>query len=603
MQRGERTAMRKLRRPVRAALAGVAAVAIAGCGSSSSSTNSPNSTKSAGSGSAVKGGTATVLEAAGGVDSLDPGYWYFQSDYADLLRTTQRMLYSFTSAGTEPVPDLATAMPVISGGAKTLTIHIRPGIHYSPPLQKQTVTSSDLKYAMERCFLASVGNGYAETYYPHIVGAPAKPVSSLPTISGLQTPDPSTLVINTDQPVGVLTTANALALPCTVPVPQRYASRYDKASTSSYGMHQLFVGPYMIAGAQTGTVPSSGYQSGKLLDLVRNPSWERSTDPLVAAHLDQILFKGGNDVTVASRQTLQGSGMMSGDFAAPPVSILQQGLTSSQRSQFHILPSGNRYIALNSTIPPLNNVDVRRAISAVIDRSALRLTRGGTTLGTLATHFIPPGLPGFAQAGGAKGAGYDFVSDPNGNVAVAEKYMRLAGYKTGRYTGPALLTIADNTAPASNTALAVQSELAQIGFKLNFREIPHATVLSKFCEVPKAQVAICPTLAWGKDFNDSQSMIDPVFNGKNIVPTGNTNMAQANDPALNAQMNAAEKLTSVPARAAAWGKIDTELTNQAYVVTWLWDNEVTFASKNVHGVNWAFNNNTWDLANSWLTSG
>jgi peptide/nickel transport system substrate-binding protein len=575
----------------------IASAVIAGCGSSSSSS-------SAVAANAVNGGTATILEVAGGVDSLDPGYWYYQTDYEDLLQTTQRPLYTFTDTGTTPVPDLASGMPTISNGGKTLTIHLRSGIHYSAPLQSKSVTSADVKYALERCFLSSVGNGYAETYYPHIIGAPAAPVSKLPNVTGLQTPDPTTLVIKTTVPVGVLTDANALSLPCTVPVPQSYAAKYDSGSTSSYGQHQVFTGPYMIQGAGSGTIPSSGYQAAKLLVLVRNPAWSRSTDPWVAAHFDSIVFKGGNDITVASRQVLSGSSMFSGDFAAPPVSILQQGLTSSQKSQFHILPSdGNRYISLNSTIPPLNNVNVRKAIAAMINRTALRLTRGGPTLGTIATHFIPPGMPGFQSAGGVAGPGYDFMSNPNGSLSLAESYMKKAGYPSGKYTGTALLTIADNEPPASNTALAVESELAQLGFKLNFREVPHATVLSKFCLVPKAKVAICPTLGWGKDFYDSQSMIDPVFNGKNIVPVGNTNTAQANDPTLNAQMNAAEQLIDPAQRAAAWAKLDDAVTAQAYVVPWLWDNEVTFASKNVHGINWAFNGNTWDLANSYLVKG
>ncbi len=457
---------------------------------------------------------------------------------------------------------------------------------------------------MERCFLASVGNGYSQAYYTHIVGAPSAPATKLPNITGLQTPNPTTLVIKTNVPVGVLADGNALALPCTVPVPQSYAAKYDAGATSSYGEHQVFVGPYMIQGAGSGTVPSASYSSGRILILVRNPSWQAASDPLVAAHFNEIVFKGGNDITVASRQILSGSDMMSGDYAAPPVSILQQGLTSSQKSQFVILPSdGNRYISLNTTIPPLNNVDVRRAIAALIDKNALRLTRGGETLGTIATHFVPPGMPGFAQAGGNAGPGYDFESYPNGNLALAEKYMKMAGYSTGQYTGPPLLTIADNEPPASNTALAVQSQLAQLGFKLNFREVPHATVISKFCDVPKAKVAICPTLGWGKDFYDSQSMLDPVFNGKNIVPVGNTNTSQANDPTLNAQMDAAEQIINPTERAAAWAKIDDAVTAQAFVVPWLWDNEVSFASKNVRGVTWAFNGNTWDLANSYLTNG
>ncbi|MBV9467174.1 MAG: hypothetical protein JO169_13785, partial [Solirubrobacterales bacterium] len=560
--------MRTMSRWGSVVLAAAAALLIAACGSSSSSSSSGGT-----GGAAKSGGTVTILEAAGGVDSLDPGYWYYQTDYADLYRTTQRSLYSFTSSGTLPTPDLATALPTASDGGKTLTIHIKPGIHYSAPLQNQSVVAADFKYALERCFLAQVGNGYIFTYFPEVTGAPSAPVSKLPDISGIQAPNPTTLVIKTKVPVGVLDNAMALTLPCTVPVPQSYAAKYDAGSQSTYGMHQVFTGPYMIQGAGSGTVPTSGYQPSKLLVLVRNPSWQRSTDPLRAAHFDSIVFKGGNDVTVASQQILSGQSMMSGDYAVPPVSILKAGLTSSQKSQFHVAPSGgNRYIALNTTIPPLNNPNVRRAIAAVIDRNALRLTRGGPAVGTIATHFIAPGLQGFDQAGGIAGGGDDFYANPDGNLSLAESYMKKGGFPTGKYTGPPLLMIADNTPPASNTAQAIESELTQLGFKLTFREVPHATMLSKFCEVPKSKVAICPNLGWGKDFDDSQSMIDPVFNGKNIVPTGNTNMAQANDPTLNAQMNKAEELIDPTQRADAWGSLDKAVTSQAFVVTWLWDN-------------------------------
>ena len=592
----ERTGMRRAWRFGLTLVVGIAAVAIAGCGSSSSS--------SSGSVKMVKGGTATILWTAGGIDSLDPGYWYYQTDYSDIEQPTQRTLYSFTDQGTDPVPDMATALPTITDGGMTLTIHIRPNIHYSPPLQNKTVTSADIKYAMERCFLASVGNGYAEAYYSKIVGAPASPMATLPNMAGLQTPNPTTLVIKTSVPVGVLTDANALALPCTVPVPAYYAAKYDKGATSTYGQHEVFTGPYMIQGAGSGTIPSSGFSPTKNMVLVRNPSWVRSTDPLNPAYFNQIVFKGEYDPTVASRETLPGAGMISGDYAAPPTSILQQGLTSSEKSQFHILPSGgNRYISLNTTIPPLNNIDVRKAIFSVIDKNALRLTRGGPTLGTIATHYISPILQGFQQAGGVAGPGYNFDTDPNGNLALAEQYMKMAGYKTGKYTGPALLTIADNTPPASNTALAVQSELATLGFKLNFREVPHATMYSKFCLVPKSKVAICPSLGWGPDFFDAQSMIDPVFNGKNIVPVGNTNTSQANNPTLNAAMDAAEELITPTARAAAWGKIDDEVTAEAYSIPWLWDNEISFASKNVHLANWKFNGNAPDYTTSYLTKG
>jgi peptide/nickel transport system substrate-binding protein len=584
--------MRRFRQllPLAAAVPLVAFVA-AGCGSSSKSGGSP----------AKGGGTVTLLDAAGGIDGLDPGYWYYQTDYSEVGQTTQRWLYGWKPTDTKtPTPDIATAMPAVSNGGKTLTIPIRTGVHYSAPLASRTVVAADVKYAMERCFLPSVNNGYSSVYYSDILGVKDFTSGKAKEVTGIQAPNPTTLVINTARPVGVLATANALALPCTVPIPKDYASKYDTGKTSTYGQHQLFTGPYMFEGAGSGTIPSTSYQDGKLVVLVRNPSWNRASDPIRPAHFDKIVVKGGYDASVAARTILDGQSMMSGDYAVPPAAILKSGL-ASKKDQFQISPSGgNRYIVLNTKVKPLDNVNFRRAISAVINKTALQQTRGGPTVGTLATHFIAPGVAGFDEAGGNAGPGYDFASNPNGDLAVAQKYMKLAGYPSGKYNGPPLLTIADNQPPASNTGEAVQSQLSQLGITLQFREIPHKSMLSKFCEVPKAAVAICPTLGWGKDFPDAQSMIDPTLNGKNIVPAGNTNMSQANDPKLNAQMDQAETLTDANARAQAWGAIDKAVTNQAFVVPWLWDNEVGFHSSNINGVQWPFNSNDWDLTASSL---
>jgi peptide/nickel transport system substrate-binding protein len=577
--------MRKLLTALALSLIVAAALVATGCGSG-------------GGGGGKQGGEVTLLDAAGGIDSLDPGYWYYQTDYTEIGMTTQRWLYSWKPDATSPTPDIATGPPKVSNGGKTVTVKLRTGIKYSPPLQNRTVKSADVKYAMERCFLPQVGNGYASVYYPKLVGATAFTNNKAKEIKGIQTPDDSTLVLKTTEPVGVLTNANALALPCTVPVPKDYAQKYDKGKQSTYGEHQVFTGPYMIQGADKGTVPKSGYSPGKLLVLVRNPSWNKASD-YRPAYLNKITVKGGNDVTVASRKILSGQSLMSGDYAAPPTAILKSAL-SSRKDQLIIEPSqGNRYISLNTKVKPLDDENVRKALAAVTDRNALRQTRGGPTLGPIATHFIAPGMPGFEEAGGNAGPGYDFFRNPSGDVNLAMQYMKKAGFKTGKYTGKPLLMIADNQAPAKQTAEAWQSQVGKIGFKVTLREVPHATMLTKFCQVPKQAVALCPTLGWGKDFFDSQSLVDPVFNGKNIVPSGNVNTAQADDTKLNKKMDNAESLTDNAARGKAWGQLDRELTGRVYYITWLWDNQIQFASKNVKGVRNNFNSD-WDLTHTSL---
>jgi peptide/nickel transport system substrate-binding protein len=588
--------MQKIWRVIPLLVAAVAVLALSACGSNSKSSSSsgggsaPNTSSSGGK----QGGTVTVLDVAGGVDSLDPGYWYYQTDYADLSDTTQRQLYAWPSAATSPAPDLATALPAVSDGGKTLTIHIKPGIKYSPPLQTRTVSTADIKYAIERCFDANVGNGYAGAYFSHIVGAPATLPSSVPTIAGLQTPDATTLVIKLTQPVGVLSSGQALSLPCSTPVPESYAAKYDKGATPSYGQHQVFVGPYMIKGAGTGTVPPEGYTANKVLDLVRNPSWSKSTD-FRPAYLNEIVIQEGYQPEDASQKILTGQGLVSGDFAAPPPDIAQRYLTS-KAAQFHVEPSQSiRYIAMNPSIKPLDNINVRKAIIAVTNRNALVLTRGGKYIGIPASHMIPPEMQGFQQSGGDTGPGNDYYANPAGNLALAESYMKKAGYPSGKYTGPTLLAVGDNSSPAKETAETFVQQIKQLGFNVQLTEVPHKTMYSKFCQVPKSQPAFCPNMAWGKDFFDSQSMLDPLLNGHNIATGGNANTAQVNDPQINSMLDAASKLTDPSARATAYANIDKLATANAYYDDWIWDNEVALASSNVNAVYNKFNDD-WDLA-------
>jgi peptide/nickel transport system substrate-binding protein len=160
--------------------------------------------------------------------------------------------------------------------------------------------------------------------------------------------------------------------------------------------------------------------------------------------------------------------------------------------------------------------------------------------------------------------------------------------------------VADNESPAKETAEAFQAQVAKIGIKLNLKEVPHSTMLSKFCQFPKAKVGICPNLGWGPDFFSAQSMIAPLFSGKNIQQSGNVNSAMVNDPKLNAAIEKAKTITDPAAAAKAWAALDKQVTDQSYFIAWLWDNDVGLRSSDVNGVPSKFNSGDWDLAFSSL---
>jgi peptide/nickel transport system substrate-binding protein len=122
---------------------------------------------------------------------------------------------------------------------------------------------------------------------------------------------------------------------------------------------------------------------------------------------------------------------------------------------------------------------------------------------------------------------------------------------------------------------------------------------TKFCNVPKANVAICPNVGWLKDFADPQTYLDPTFNGENILPANNSNWSQLDDKQINADMNAAELLTDPDERAQAWADIDKKITDLAPAINWLWDKTPNIRSENVNGVI-DEDNALWSLAHTSL---
>jgi len=524
------------------------------------------------------GGTITVLS-AGDVDHIDPGQAYYSFTY-EISYATQRPLLSYRPNSINAIPDLAAAMPRFSNGGKTVTVHLRRGVRFSPPVNRE-VTSADVKYAIERGFASSVANGYAGAYFGDVVGAPAKATKGVPNIKGIQTPNKSTIVFRLKRPDGVFT--GSLGLLMTAPVPREYAKQFDDQTTSTYGMHQVATGPYMIKNDSSGNINGVGYKPGQLIDLVRNPNWSAKTS-WRPAHASEVLFKEGyQDPTVMTRTILSGSADVNGDSPPPPAELKSILASSSERGQLHFTPAGgSRYVALNTSKPPFDNLYVRQAVASVLDRNAMRLTRGGAIDGRIATHFLDPSFKdqGFAQAGGL---GFDPFASPGfrGSVPKAKALMRRAGYASGMFKGPQVTMVADNSPPGSNTAQVVAAGLAKIGFRVKTISVTHSTMYTKYCNVPKNEPNICPNVGWLPDFHEPQTVLDVTFAGNRITPVNNSNWPLLNDPKINAAIAHAKSILAPSARWAAWGRIDRMVTQTAGAVPWIWENFPSLYSKRV----------------------
>jgi peptide/nickel transport system substrate-binding protein len=577
-------------------LALVAALALAACGGSNSDNNGgggntgntsgpSGQTSKPGEGGYAnvsasqgqqKGGTLNVVSAEGW-QHLDPGESYFQIDYL-VMYAVHRPLYSFDPSS-KLTPDLAAGDPEISADGKTVTIKIRPDVMFSPPLSR-AVTTDDVKYAFERLFNPNVPSGYASSYYP-IVGADK---SKGGPISGIETPDKTTIVFHLTSDYGA-TFVQALTLPGSAPVPKEVAGPMDKKSPTTYDSEvtkQAFSGPYMI----------SDYASGRSLTLVRNPNWKAGTD-YRPAYADKIVWKAGGDPNVLARQTLNSPDLLMAD--GPPAPVLKTAYEQN-KDQLSISTLGQYYASLNTTRPPFNDINLRKAAIAISDRNAYLLARGGKLVGQVATHFLGPEVPGFEESGGAKGFGIDYVSHPGGDMATACKYMKLAGYDNCKYTGSEkVVIVGSNADPGPKEMQIVESGLQKLGFKTQIKAVPQQTMYSKFCGYTKAQYNVCPTAGWIEDFPDPYAYLYVPFSGKAIVPVNNVNWAQLDDPAINKAMDAAAQVTDPAARRKAWADINKMLVEAAPAIPEVWSSNALVKGKEVKAVldKW---NDDWNLS-------
>jgi peptide/nickel transport system substrate-binding protein len=387
-----------------------------------------------------------------------------------------------------------------------------------------------------------------------------------------------------------------LTLPVGAPVPREYAEEFDAENPSTYNDHVVFSGPYMVENNEEGEL--TGWTPGKEIRVVRNPNWDgEATGDFRPAYLDSITFQSGfTDTVSASRKVLNGEASINGDFS-PPAAVLEEA-ANAEPGQLTLTPSGgNRYIAMNTQEPPFDDIDVRKAVIANADREALRNTRGGELVGPIATHFLPPELPGFEEAGGLQGTGLDFLANPSGDPELAAEYMRKAGYESGKCEGAdcEITMIGEDGLPDRDTAEIARNQLAELGFEVSFRTVNPDILYTRFCNAPDQMPNICPNVGFVKDFADPSTMLDPTFNGEAIVEQNNYNWPLLDDPEINRAMGEARLVTDPDERAEAWGEIDTMITEQAPAIPWIWDNQANIKSADVAGVINSFNA-VWDLS-------
>jgi peptide/nickel transport system substrate-binding protein len=549
--------MRKYRRPLWAVVAVAMAFAVAACGSSKSSSSasggsSASSTTSSSSGgsssSGASGGTATVVVGTF-PQSLDPSI-DFTTQGGEVHWLTHLGPYSFAhasgTAGTQIIPSVATALPTVSDGGKTYSFTIRTNLKYS---DGSPVKASDLKFAIERDL--KLGWSAASFLTSTIQGAADYAKGKAKSVSGITTDDATgKTTFHLVNPYGafvdVLAVPGVSYMPATTPMK-------PEPNNPPVGF-----GPYVIKNVQNNV----GFS------LVRNPNYASQAIPgIPAGHMDVNVKIESNTTTEASDVLNNQADVFDWGDTIPPAQIQQVSkLTDRYKA---VQTNKTFYWFLNTTNKPFSSALARQAVDVAVDRPALaRLSSGSLVPGCF---LLPPAMVGHPT--GPCPAG-----DPNSSpdVAKAKQMVQQSGM-----AGQPVTVWAENRQPRLEYAENYAATLNAIGFKATIKTIADSDYFSTIETLknhPQTGFA-----DWQQDFPNPTDFYQNLVDANAIVPVGNSNYEEVNDPHIQSELKALYPVpaTQISTVASKWAALDSYVTSKAYVVSYGYQSSPEFLSDKI----------------------
>ena len=204
------------------------------------------------------------------------------------------------------------------------------------------------------------------------------------TSVGVRATDDVTLVIETTAPAAFL--PSVLARPAAFPQP-RHVMTSDTAPAD--GAEPVTSGPFRVISRVAG---------GNLV-LARNPNY----DGPGITRLDGIAFVSAQ---LDASADMVNAGIVNAIAGlAPPRSVSDKSLAPN--TAIEVVPGNAAYsLRFDVSRPPFNNILVRRAFGAAIDRAAL-IAEAVTGPARAATTLTPPEVPGAVASGSGIGVEYD----------------------------------------------------------------------------------------------------------------------------------------------------------------------------------------------------
>lgn len=432
------------------------------------------------------GGTLR-LSSFGAIRGLDP------ANIADgLVSTIHQLLFAglldFDERG-EVVPRLAERFEVSPDG-RSYRFFIKQNVLFHDGTE---LHADDVKRSIERALHPTAPNPYA-SFFAGIRGYDTFSKGKSDELSGVVVEGSYVVRIDLVEPDS--TFLSLFAMQVLRPVCKSAGRRYDDG--------------FVACGAGPFKLKPGGYVRGAEVALVRHDGYYEPGKP----YLDGIVFTFGVNMSAARYKFSNGELDTLRDLTAGDLAAFQRDPRWAPLGAY----DRERQImgeALNTEIAPFDDVEVRRAVVAAIDRTHYELVKPSTL--RAANQPIPPGTPGYDAS--VKGQEHD--------LAKALEHMKRAGYpydpatNTGGY--PHVIPYYTYRQGVSEyTAQVFQQEVAKIGLRLELRLVSYPTYLAQIGRRKKVPVG---PWGWSEDYPDALDFLESLFHSKGIAEDDANNVS------------------------------------------------------------------------------
>lgn len=503
--------MRESKAPIRRiGVVFLVCAALAGCGSAGDS-----------DGDRVLRGTYV-----GFPDYLDPGL-SFTLEGATAMHNSYLPLLTYApesgKAGTELIPGLAKALPTIDQGGRRYTLFLRPGLEYS---DGTPVRASDFRFSIERLFRL---NSAGSSFYTDIVGAERFAKTKRGGIEGISADDGSgKIVIQLTEPSGFFSCVLAMQFAALLPpgTPAEDQTANPPPAT----------GPYVI----------TDVRPGRSWEYERNPAWAANGEAmpqLPDGHVDKIKLEVRSNPVTQTDEVEKGK--VDWMKNPPPPERYAEIRDRFEGTQFREEQTISiYYFWMNTQVPPFDDVRVRRAVNYAVDPEALERIFAGSLSAT--QQVLPPLMPGYRK----------FELYPH-DLAKAKKLIAEADPADREVT---VWTF--NLAPSDEAGEYYEQVLRQIGLdpKLKVVDFTNYFTLIGNASTPDLDTGFAN---WLLDYPHPNDYFAPQLTGESILPIGNNNWAQFDDPEVNAKTRELGRRQLGPKQEREYAELDRTVMREA----------------------------------------